>query len=69
MAAPHVAGLAAVLLSANPWLTPDEVRWHLELNADQAGHPGFEGQPWNPYLGWGRINAANVLRRRRSRPG
>jgi hypothetical protein len=42
-------------------LKPEEVRWHLELNADQPGYPGYEGQPWNPYLGWGRINAARVF--------
>jgi subtilisin family serine protease len=61
MAAPHVAGLAATLLSAQPNLSPEEVRWHLELNADQPGFPGYEGQPWNPYFGWGRINAARVF--------
>jgi subtilisin family serine protease len=61
MATPHVAGLAALLLSAQPELTPDEVRWHLELNADQIGHPGYENQPWNPYVGWGRINAQRVF--------
>jgi subtilisin family serine protease len=61
MAAPHVAGLSAMLLSLFPTLTPDEVRWHLELNADQVGYPGYEGQPWNPYIGWGRINAARVF--------
>ena len=61
MASPHAAGLAAVLLSAQPSLTPEEVRWHLELNADQPGYAGYEGQPWNPYFGWGRINAARVF--------
>jgi subtilisin family serine protease len=61
MAAPHVAGLAAVLLSSQPELSPDEVRWHIELNADQPGYPGYEGQAWNPHFGWGRINAANVF--------
>ncbi|MGH7893056.1 MAG: S8 family serine peptidase, partial [Candidatus Binatia bacterium] len=61
MATPHVSGLAAVLLSAQPTLTADEVRWHLELNADQPGIPGYEGQPWNPYYGWGRINAGRVF--------
>ena len=61
MAAPHVSGLAALLLSAMPNLTPDEVRWHMELNADQPGYPGYEGQAWNPYFGWGRINAARAF--------
>ncbi len=61
MASPHVAGLAAVLLSAMPTLTVDEVQWHLELNADQPGYPGYEAEPWNPHFGWGRINAASVF--------
>jgi subtilisin family serine protease len=61
MAAPHVAGLAAVLLAAQPGLTPDEVRWHLELSAHQPGYPGWEGAAWNPYLGYGRIDATRVF--------
>jgi subtilisin family serine protease len=61
MATPHVSALAAVLLSAQPSLTVDEVLWHLELNADQPGVSGWEGQPWNPYFGWGRINAARIF--------
>jgi subtilisin family serine protease len=61
MAAPHVSGLSALLLEAFPGLTPEEVRWHLELNADQPGYSGYEGQRWNPYYGWGRINAAQAF--------
>jgi subtilisin family serine protease len=61
MATPHTAGVAALLLSEMPGLTVDEVRWHLELNADQPGYPGWEGQRWNPYLGFGRVNAARVF--------
>jgi Subtilase family/Putative Ig domain len=61
MAAPHVAGLAAVVLSQAPALGPDQVRWQLELNADQPGYPGYEGEAWNPYFGWGRIDAARAF--------
>ncbi len=61
MAAPHVAGLAALLLANDPTLTTEEVRWHLELNAHQPGYPGFEGAPWNPHFGWGRIDAARAF--------
>jgi subtilisin family serine protease len=61
MACPHASGLAALLLSGMPGLSPDEVRWQLELNADQPGYPGYAGERWNPYFGWGRINAARVF--------
>jgi hypothetical protein len=61
MAAPHVAGLTAVLIAGLPGLSLAEIRSHLELNADQPGYPGYEGQIWNPYYGFGRINAARVF--------
>lgn len=61
MAAPHVSGLAALLLADDPSLTQNEVRWHLELNANQPGHPGYEGKPFNPFLGWGEIDAARAF--------
>jgi subtilisin family serine protease len=56
MAAPHVSGLAALILSLNPDLTPDQVRDRIEQNADDRGDPG-----WDPKLGHGRINAARTL--------
>ncbi len=58
MAAPHVSGLAAVILAAMPGLTTEQVRWQLEMNADQPGYVGWESRPWNPFYGFGRINAA-----------
>jgi hypothetical protein len=61
MAAPHVSALAALVLDSDPSLTTDELRWHLELGADQPGIPGYESEPWNPRFGWGRINAANAF--------
>jgi subtilisin family serine protease len=61
MACAHVSGLAALLLSARPDLGVDAVRWHIEANADQPGYPGYEGEPWNPLFGWGRIDAARVF--------
>jgi len=50
-AAPHVAGLAGIILSMNPVLTSDEVQTILESTADDLGDTG-----WDQYYGWGRIN-------------
>ncbi len=52
MACPHVSGLAALIFSANPDLTNDQVRYLIESTADDLGTPG-----WDEEYGWGRINA------------
>jgi len=56
MATPHVAGAAALLLEANPELTPAQVRSVLQDNADDLGPPG-----WDNMYGWGRINLERAL--------
>jgi subtilisin family serine protease len=56
MAAPHVSGLAALVLSRNPDLTPDQVRGLIEQNAKDLGATG-----WDPYFGHGRINGFRTL--------
>lgn len=56
MAAPHVAGAAALLLEANPSLTPLQVKTLLEETADDLGDPGRD----NIY-GHGRINLEKAL--------
>lgn len=53
MATPHVAGLAALILSRNPELTPTEVRQLIESTAADLGPTGRD-----VYFGYGRINAA-----------
>lgn len=58
MATPHVSGLAALIFSMNPTLKPDEVRALIQDNADDLGAPG-----WDPYYGYGRINAGRTLAR------
>ncbi|MCL4370490.1 MAG: S8 family peptidase, partial [Chloroflexi bacterium] len=55
-AAPEVAGLAALLLSANPALTNKQVRQIIESTADDLGAPGKD-----EYYGTGRINARKAL--------
>jgi subtilisin family serine protease len=42
MASPHVAGVVALMLSADPTLTPDEVRARIRRTAEDAGDPGVD---------------------------
>ena len=58
MAAPHVAGVAALIWSKNPDLTNAQVRKCIEASTDNidARNPGFEGK-----LGSGRLNAHKAL--------
>jgi len=52
-AAPHVAGLAGLLLSYNPTLTPAQIRQIIQKTAHKP-----TGSPlWDPKLGYGRIDA------------
>lgn len=55
-AAAHVSGLAALLLSINPGLQPDDVRGLLQSSADDVGAPGRDAE-----TGAGRINAARAV--------
>jgi len=56
MASPHVAGIAALLLGANPALTPDDVRSIVESTARDRGASG-----WDTTYGWGAVDAAGTL--------
>lgn len=56
MATPHVSGLAALILSRNPTLTPEQVRAIIESTADDLGPSGRD-----IYFGAGRINASGAL--------
>jgi subtilisin family serine protease len=56
MAAPHVAGLAALLLAENPALSPEEVRQAIRHTADASGQSG-----WGTSFGYGRIDAARAV--------
>ena len=55
-ATPHVAGIAALMLSVNPELTPVEVRSILQATAEDLGDPGFD-----IYYGHGRVNAERAV--------
>lgn len=56
MAAPHAAALAALLLSADPDLSPDDVQAIVAGGADDKGPAGFDIG-----FGWGRVNAYESL--------
>ena len=56
MAAPHVAGLAALILTNRPQLNNEEVRQVLRISADDIGSPGFD-----VYTGHGCIDAGRAL--------
>jgi subtilisin family serine protease len=54
--APIVAGVAALVLSVNPNLTPNQVQDILKQSADDFGSPG-----WDSTYGWGRVNAGRAM--------
>ena len=56
MASPHVAGVAALVLSQNPSLTNVDLRTHLQNTADDLGSAGFD-----PLFGNGRVNALTAV--------
>ena len=56
MAAPHVSGLAALILANHPAFSPDNVRQVLRVSADDINVPGFDIN-----TGRGRINAEKAL--------
>lgn len=58
LAAPYVSAAAALLLSLNPDLTPDEVRTMIISGSDPF--TGLSSQA--PYVGAGTLNAENILR-------
>jgi subtilisin family serine protease len=56
MACPHVTGLAALLLSQEPGLTPSQVCRRIALTCDDVGVAGYDQD-----TGFGRINAYRAL--------
>lgn len=56
MAAAYVSGLAALMLSKNPYLTKGEVESKIRFSTDDLGAPGFDEE-----YGYGRINTLAAL--------
>ncbi len=68
-AAPHVAGVAALMLSVNPHLTRQEVKDIIEQTAQKlTGYRytdtiGYNNGTWNKYTGYGLIDALAAVSR------
>jgi len=62
-AAPHVAGVAALMLEANPALTPAQVHDLLRESAIDVGTPGPDDT-----TGWGLVDARDAVRRALDQP-
>jgi subtilisin family serine protease len=58
-AAPHVAGLAALLKGLKTWLTPAQIMDIIRYSADDVNSSQYLGK--DEYLGYGRINMAKAL--------
>ena len=56
MAAPHVSGLAALILATHPAFDAEQVRQALRVSATDLGPPGRD-----PAFGFGRIDAAAAV--------
>ncbi|HEX8090116.1 MAG TPA: S8 family serine peptidase [Blastocatellia bacterium] len=54
--APIVAGVAALMVSANPGLSGSQIQDFLKQSSDDRGLAG-----WDPIFGWGRVNAARAV--------
>ena len=65
MACPHVAGLAALVLSRNPSLTAAEVREIIASNTKKIGNYPYNTNKvygtWNEYYGYGLIDAYQTV--------
>lgn len=70
MAAPHVSGVAALMLSANPNLKREEVVRTIELTANRISPgnnytygqcQGRENGPWNAEMGYGLVDATRSV--------
>jgi thermitase len=61
-ACPHAAGVAGLLVSNDPGLHVNELRYLLRLGAeDGVGAPSEDTPGWDSFMGFGRVNANDAL--------
>ena len=60
-ATPHIAALAALILSRNSALTPLQVRNCIEQTAQKVGGYTYDSSGWNTHVGFGLINVRAAL--------
>jgi len=60
-AAPLAAGVGALLLTRNPGLSAELVRTILRNSADEIGGVTYNGNGFNSFYGYGRLNAYKAL--------
>jgi subtilisin family serine protease len=59
LAAPQVAGLAALIKGLKPWLTPAEIMNIIRFSADDINAANYKGK--DEFIGYGRINLEKAL--------
>ncbi|MCP4656425.1 MAG: S8 family serine peptidase [bacterium] len=62
-AAPHVSGIAALLLSVRPDLHHSDVEGIIKASAEKVRTDlyNYDSDGWHPEMGFGRVNAADAL--------
>jgi len=69
MAAPHVSGVVALILSVNPCLTGKQVRDIIEQTAQKVGNYSYANNygryngTWNNEMGYGLVNAYEAVKK------
>lgn len=65
MACPHISGIAALMLEANPDLTPAEIKSILRDTSQQRYNPSIPTQDtkYNYRSGWGEVDAYGAVKR------
>ena len=61
MAAPHVSGIAALMIAAGVASHPDEIRQILQITAEDLNYGGSTSEGWDAHTGYGLVNAYGAL--------